>query len=788
MRILTCITTEHDLGLLVIAGLVCGLGVWASVPLYLRARNRDGGAFLAWAFLGAIAAGSSIWCTHFVAMLGYRPPAPTGYDPTLTALSLVIIIASSFVAFTVGALRFRHAPEVAGALFGLGVAVMHYTGMAAYLVDAVVDWNLGYVASSVMLSVSLSVIAFEQSTLSDMRWQTYGGPAILALAVLSLHFTGMAAMTIFPLAPHEGSLTVNDAEQILAYAVTVGTLIVLGIVAINNFIDRRRQAQLTARLRHLVESTVDGMLVEAGGRIIEANASVAAMTGSPREEMLDTTLDTWGLDGGALPDGTISRVSLRTRDGDSMPVEVVANGDADSTEQKGLRIYSIRDIRPRLEQERRIANLATSDLLTGLPNRVSFLDHIDRAITSHKEGYVALLAIDLNRFKEVNDVHGHAAGDQVLRVLSTRMRGAIREGEFVARLGGDEFVVVAHVWEQEHAMRLAKRIEAALDSPVPLDVVDVVCGGSIGIALYPYHASTATALMNNADVAMYRAKNTLAENVCFYEEQMDEAVRARRRIAADLRDALAVADRQFELHYQVQVAADTEIVTGYEALIRWRHPERGLIVPNDFIPIAEETGLIVPLGEWVLRTACAEAATWSYPHKVAINISVLQLAQGNLPAFVHQVLLETGLKASRLELETTESALMKDPQRSFHILRQLKALGVSIAIDDFGTGYSSLSTLRSFGFDKIKLDNSFMKGLEVDQQAREVMVAVLALGSALHIPVLAEGVETMEQLEFLRSRGCDEVQGFLFGRPTPLIGDAARTVAKKLARTTPKNV
>jgi len=777
MRILTCVATEHDLRLLVVAGLMCALGVWASVPLFLRARNRDGGAFLAWAFLGAIAAGSSIWCTHFVAMLGFRSPAPTGYDPVLTVLSLVMIIAFSFVAFTIGAMRFRYATEAAGALFGLGVASMHYTGMAAYLLDAVVDWNYAYVISSVMLSVSLSMIAFERCTLSNASWQKYGGPAILGLAVLSLHFTGMAAMTIYPLVPGEGSLTVNDAERILAYAVTVGTLIVMGIVAISNFIDHRRQVQLAARLRHLVESSVDGMLVEAGGRIVEANAAVAAMIGMRREEILDSTLDTLGLNESALLDGTISRLLLKTSSGDTMPVEVVANGDADSTDQKGLRIYSIRDIRPRLEQERRIANLATSDLLTGLPNRVSFLDHLDRAITTHVDGFVALLAIDLNRFKEVNDVHGHAGGDQVLRVLSARMRHAIREGEFVARLGGDEFVVVAQVREREQALRLALRLEAVLNSPIPLEVVDVACGGSIGIALYPYHATTATALMNNADVAMYRAKNTVDVNICFYEEQMDEAVRARRRIAAELRDALTTADHHFELHYQVQVTAETESVTGYEALIRWRHPERGLIAPNDFIPIAEETGLIVPLGEWVLRTACAEAATWEQPHKVAINISVLQLAQGNLPALVHEVLLQTGLKASRLELETTESSLMKDPQRSFHILRQLKALGVSIAIDDFGTGYSSLSTLRSFGFDKIKLDKSFMTGLEVDQQARAVMLAVLALGSALHIPVLAEGVETMEQLEFLRSRGCDEVQGYLFGRPAPLFGRAARTVA-----------
>jgi diguanylate cyclase len=320
------------------------------------------------------------------------------------------------------------------------------------------------------------------------------------------------------------------------------------------------------------------------------------------------------------------------------------------------------------------------------------------------------------------------------------------------------------VRDRSEAIDLAERLETQLFAPIRHEHADIVCGASIGIALYPDDAGSTTELLNNADLAMYRAKSSLTLSVCFYEESMDEVVRARRKTMTELRDALT--RDQFELHYQVQASVTTGEITAYEVLLRWKHPERGYIPPAEFIPLAEENGLILPIGEWVLRTACAQAATWRIPYKLAVNLSAVQLGQIDLPRIVHQTLLETGLSPSRLELEITETALIMDPERTTHILRQIKALGVSIAMDDFGVGYSSLSTLRAFPFDKIKLDRSFMSELEASPQARAIIRAVLALGESLNIPVLAEGVETEQQLSFLQEEGCDEVQGYLLGRPS----------------------
>ena len=343
------------------------------------------------------------------------------------------------------------------------------------------------------------------------------------------------------------------------------------------------------------------------------------------------------------------------------------------------------------------------------------------------------------------------------------MMGARRDEEFLARLGGDEFVALVPAADRDAALAAAERLRAAIITPIRAEHADIQCGASIGIALWPQDAESSTVLANNADLAMYRAKAMLTTDICFYEEAMDEEVRRRRRITLGLREALE-QDR-FELHYQVQTSVETGEVTGYEALLRWRQADGGYISPADFIPLAEETGMILPIGEWVLRRACAEAVGWEQPHRIAVNLSPVQLSNVDLPRLVHQVLIETGLPPSRLELEITETAMISDMERTTHVLRQLKLLGVSVAMDDFGTGYSSLSTLRAFPFDKIKLDRTFMSELDGGPQSAAIIRAVLALGESLDIPILAEGVETIEQLEFLRSQGCDEAQGFLLGRP-----------------------
>jgi predicted signal transduction protein with EAL and GGDEF domain len=347
------------------------------------------------------------------------------------------------------------------------------------------------------------------------------------------------------------------------------------------------------------------------------------------------------------------------------------------------------------------------------------------------------------------------------------MRDALGPNEIVGRLGGDEFVALTKFADHSQLTAFADRLDAELKAPLWVGHFEARLGASIGVSVFPSDATTAEALLNNADLAMYRAKTDNAPGPCRYDAELDEAVRGRRELASDLRRA--IQKNELEVYYQVQAKTTTGAVTGYEALLRWKHPGRGPIPPAVFIPIAEENGLILALGEWVLRRACADAAQWNNDAKVAVNVSPLQLAHVDLPALFHEVMLATGLPPRRLEIELTESAIMADRERALHILRQIKALGVGVALDDFGTGYSSLQTLRAFPFDKIKLDRFFAAELEGSPQSTAIIRAVLALGKSLSIPVLAEGVETREQLEILLREGCDEVQGFLLGYPGAMV-------------------
>ena len=449
-----------------------------------------------------------------------------------------------------------------------------------------------------------------------------------------------------------------------------------------------------------------------------------------------------------------------------------------NTMADGAWVATFEDITERLRSEEKIAFMARHDGLTGLPNRAEFNDYLGQELVLAKRtaSRLAVIGIDLDKFKEINDQRGHATGDQVLITLAERVRKIVQADEFFARFGGDEFAAVKRFDEMAELHDFIARLENCLFEEMTIDEYGIKPAASMGVALYPQDALTAEMLLGNADLAMYRAKAALRQAVCFYEVAMDEAARGRRSLANDL--WAAIEHKQFHLHYQVQKSVMTGAVTGYEVLLRWQHPERGNVPPMDFIVLAEECGAILPIGEWVLREACREAATWDVPHKIAVNLSPVQLAHADIAALVHTVLLETGLSPSRLELEITETSIIADKGHALHTLRQIKNLGVSIAIDDFGTGYSSLETLRSFPFDKIKLDRSFMDEVENSPQAKAIVRAILALGQSLDVPVLAEGVETQIQLDILHAEGCDEAQGYLLGRPKPM-SDAVLSASAK---------
>jgi diguanylate cyclase (GGDEF)-like protein/PAS domain S-box-containing protein len=425
------------------------------------------------------------------------------------------------------------------------------------------------------------------------------------------------------------------------------------------------------------------------------------------------------------------------------------------------------DVTERKMAEDRIAHMAHHDVLTGLPNRAAFSEQL--AATLERQTAVnqtfAILCLDLDRFKEINDVFGHFVGDALLQEVSRRMH-SVAEGAFLARLGGDEFTIIAV--EGPHpaaAAALADRLFTAMAGDVEIDGHRLRIGVSIGVAIFPADGADATTLLANADAALYRSKAEGRGAIRFFEAEMDMRLRERRVLQQELLSA--IENGELFLNYQPQALIGREVV-GFEALLRWQSPARGLIPPATFIPLAEESGLIIPIGEWTLYEACREAASWPRPLQIAVNLSPVQFRHGDLPAMVHSVLLKTGLSPARLELEITEGVLIHDFARAVSILRRLKSLGVRIAMDDFGTGYSSLSYLQSFPFDKIKIDRAFINNLDRNPQSAAIVRAVIGLGRGLALPVVAEGVETEEQLAFLSREACNEVQGFLIGRPYPI--------------------
>ncbi|WP_246666767.1 putative bifunctional diguanylate cyclase/phosphodiesterase [Bradyrhizobium guangdongense] len=424
----------------------------------------------------------------------------------------------------------------------------------------------------------------------------------------------------------------------------------------------------------------------------------------------------------------------------------------------------IEDVTERIANQARISHLAHHDALTDLPNRSAFNETLAERLARAQDECTsfAVLSLDLDRFKEVNDVFGHPVGDMLMRAAAERLR-AETDGAFVARIGGDEFMILMDDdVPRDDVLALAERLVETIGKELEIDDYLLHVGLSVGIAVYPHDGSDSETLLANADSALYRAKREGRGTVRFFETEMDQELRDRRLLQHDLRQALE--QNQLTVHFQPQAKMDGEIV-GFEALLRWQHPTRGLVPPDQFIPLAEEAGSIIPIGEWVLREACREAASWPRPLQVAVNLSPCQFQAGDLQGTIHQILLETGLSPARLEVEITEGVLIGDFAGALNLLRRLKALGVRIAMDDFGTGYSSLSYLQSFPFDKIKIDRSFISNLESTPQSTEIVRAVLGLAHALNIPVVAEGVETEAQRAFLAHEACEEMQGYLVGRP-----------------------
>ncbi|MFD1695040.1 putative bifunctional diguanylate cyclase/phosphodiesterase [Roseibium aestuarii] len=674
VSVFQCIAYENSLPLVIIAAIVCLFGSTVFLRLVQRGNMTSGAQKTGWRFLAAVAGGGGVWATHFVAMLAFDPGAPVTFDPALTGLSLVVAMLGLFVSLLVsGGRATRILPVVAGALCGLSFSAMHYTGMFAYRVTGLVDWQFAYVVASIALSAALSATSFHLLWHEAGARRFWSAVSLMVVAIVGLHFTGMTAFRVTPMA---GTFPVTDAAAItaLALAIAVVALIIIGTGLASYLIDTQVREDTRAEFQHM----------------------------------------------------------------------------------------------------------AAHDPLTGLPNRVASRDYMSRMLARVRKdrSRFAVIAIDLNRFKEINDTLGHAAGDEVLQTLAQRLQQVLRDGEFVARIGGDEFVSIRRYSDRLEIQKFAERLSALITMPMKVGGQKVCVGASMGAAVWPDDARDTAELLDRADLAMYHAKHSGMEDLCLYDAEIAQDVEERRQMAEALR--LALEEDALELHYQVQKRlTGGDPISGFEALLRWTHPRLGVIAPCVFIPVALRDGLLGHLSAWVLQRACDDALTFDPPTRVSVNVSAEQILDPSLPRLLHETLLASGLPADRLELEITEEALIVDRTRALQVMGQMRALGVGIALDHFGSGHFSLETLQVFPFSRIKLDKSFVDRIGHDRTSKAIFKAVLTLGQALDIPVLAEGIETPDQLDLVRKEGCAEGQGFHLGHPCP-VSDARRALRETL--------
>src|SRR5579871_2540244 len=571
--------------------------------------------------------------------------------------------------------------------------------------------------------------------------------------------------------------------------------------------DRRSLSRELENTKKFLELVVDNipvsLIVErvSDGRYLLANRGAEAILGRRREEVT-------GLTAADIFHPREAKLII-ARDEAAIKKRDLLTEEHPISTKDGLRLFLTRrmtvldeagdpkyliktheDVTDRRQTESRMAHMAYHDGLTDLPNRAAFLQALTQMIEAcaGTDEEFAVLSVDLDGLKEVNDVFGHATGDKLLIEVANRIQSAARGG-VVARLSGDEFGLIIDGKQPTAGIELARHLADTLAREFIIDGKSVRTGITTGISIFPHNGADAASLLANAGFALSRAKAKSRGTISIYEPEMDQQIRDRRVLHQDLSNA--IKNSEISLYYQPQASSrqgtgSGEII-GFEALARWRHPVRGFVPPSDFIPLAEESGLIVEMGEWILREACREAASWSTPLQVAVNLSPAQFTHGDLVGLVHSILLETGLAPDRLELEITEGVLIEDFDRGLALLRRLKALGVRVSMDDFGSGYSSLSYLQAFPFDKIKIDRAFVMNLGRNPQSAAIVRAVIDLGHGLEMSIIAEGVETIEQLAFLDEQGCDAVQGYFIGKPLPidqydaLVGRAPTDAAGKPA-------
>ena len=787
LRVIGCLRDQHDPRLVALAALICILSCFTASTLLSRAQRTLGRSRLLWIGVAGFEFGCSVWSLHFIAMLAFMPHLRIAYDVGMTLGSIVVAIAGALLGFLIAAPGRRTPLRVlSGALMlTLAIAAMHYTGVEAMRLEGRFTLDPATVAWSFALCAALCIAAVAAMTKLESVWRQSLVTVLLSAAICSLHFVGMSALRIdLGLGSAVSGALLGSGALAWVVATMSISLILLSLAL--SIMDRMlcdRACEEKDRLRKLTAVSFEGLLIERDGVIIDANTRLCEFSGRSLPELIGTPVATL-FAGSTSVDSEAASWTLEASDhflrranGPPMPVELLAQPVG--IERNRAVAIAIRDLTARRDSEAALHRLAHHDAVTGLANRLLLDLRMRQAFESPQPVQRgAVLCLDLDRFKSVNDLLGHAAGDKLLVEVSLRLAAQLRQSDTLARLGGDEFVIMMPDATDMPACRsLAQRIVQCMSEPFVLDDQHVVVGVSIGIALYPQDGRCGEELLRCADIAMYRSKEDGRGTYRLFEAEMDAELQQRRALERDLR--VAIEREQLQLYYQPLVSCETGAIEGYEALLRWYNPTRGFVSPADFIPVAEESGLILPLGQWVIRTACAAAAAWDAPLRIAVNLSPAQFKQIDLVASIVAILADTGLLATRLEIEVTEGVLINDPERAVSILSDLRALGIKVSLDDFGTGYSSLSYLRQFPLDKIKIDRSFIMDVGRDEKSAPIVRAVVALAHSLGLTVTAEGVETQGQLDLLQNQSCNQVQGYLLGRPAPLARHARNWAGEK---------
>lgn len=768
--VITCIRDNHDWRLILAAVVVCLIGNLTAMLLLFRAQQCDPAERRNWIMGAAFACGVGIWATHFIAMLAYDGGYPIAYGLGLTALSVVIAVAISLLAILVAfESTSRYAFMQGGVLMALGITAMHLTGMQAIEGQVDILFSASATLTALLIGSALASLAF-------LFFRTLTGTKRILLSALAMvvgiaaiHFISMSYITLVPEPGRQITTAIIEPRTLAAIVMAVSTALILtalGAVFL---------ASHLTDLKGLANATMEGLLVLCDGNILDANERFQEMSGWQLSELRGKQPDFLLLSASSMASAVNHETLLTTRAETELPVEVMMRRMI--YRGRACEILAIRDLTERKRAEQMIEHLAQHDVLTGLPNRSLFDTRLRQAlqVAQRKRSHVAVFYLDLDRFKAVNDLFGHAEGDRILCKISAILKRVVDETATIARLGGDEFAIIQTGKPQPDGARaLADAILSGVAAEMDVARDPTAVGVSLGIAVYPADGQTEEQLCVNADTALYRAKHAGRGKACFFDAEMDAAVKARREIENELRHA--IVRNQLYVHYQPILDSRSGGISGYEALMRWNRPGHGSSEPDVFIKIAEESGVIVQLGEWVLRQACTEAARWAQPLSIAVNVSPVQFMLPNLCDRVTAILEETGLVPQRLELEITEAAFIRDRKATISTLMRLHDLGVRIVMDDFGTGFSSLSNLRALPFDKIKVDRSFTGILEHDAAARSIVRAIIGLGHSLGIQVVTEGVETELQRQIVTNEGCEQMQGLLLGKPDiePSVKMAAR--------------